>query len=187
LALSSCSVSLAPAEYVAWIEEEANNLRQVKEISNIQYQLQYRPLNYIAAKEKRKVNLPEQELLERTSKLKGSLYFSLRLNLKNNAQDILLHEINGEQDYFARVSYCNAAMADDIKLVDGKDTLACSLFQYVPNYGVAPFADFVFAFEDKETKGDKTILFNDRLFGAGNLQFQFKEEDIENIPEIITE
>ena len=174
-------------EYVSWVENNENELHISKEIDGILYNIQYRPVDYIVAKEKRKLELPKVELEERVSKLNGAQYYSLRLNKAEGNEDILLYKIQGEQDYYERVNYCNAAMAEDIKLIEGKDTLYCTLFQYVPTYGVAPYADFVFSFDDKKYQGDKILLFNDRIFGAGELQFQIKEDAIKNIPDIITE
>jgi hypothetical protein len=59
------------------------------------------------------------------------------------------------------------------------------MFHYERTYGIDPRANFVLAFEkSKQGTAAKTILFDDKVLGAGPVMLSVSPEDLQNIPEL---
>lgn len=179
---------LSPADYISWVNDEANGLRKSKTFKGIVVMAQYRPVEYQVAIEEKTSLLSSEKLNERYGKLKGMQYYLLRFSLEDKSQDIMRYDLDNEAEYYQRLNYCSFGMQNDIWLVQGNDTLSCKLFNAVRSYGLSPNADYLLAFEEKDTehKYDRQLIVNDAVFGLGPVKFKFSEDDLENIPHITT-
>lgn len=186
LSAAGCKTLLPPSQYVKWIESADHGLKQEHEVNGVQFDLQYKPADYIIACENGKHELPETFHASRKEKLGELFYFSLAL--KSGTQDLLMHNLNNEQEYYQRVNYYSLDFQQDIKMVVGTDTLPCLMYQFENTYGVAPYIKMSLAFSGKKrpdiSQKDFTILVNDRVFGGGWLRFPFAHQDLNAIPEI---
>ena len=185
--LASCGPdSLPPAEYVQYVSNPDNGLKRSKTIGDYTYSVQYKPVDYVIANEARKPDLTTTERDARKSELDGLQYFTFRVANATGGQDVLTLNNQTEQDYSAKVGYLSFDFQHDIALVDGGDTLGCKLYNFVRTYGLAPYVDFVMAFdkpsEDETTNSDKTLIVEDRVFGAGTIKFAIDAGDIKALP-----
>ncbi|MCK6648972.1 MAG: hypothetical protein L6Q66_04905 [Bacteroidia bacterium] len=176
LFLFSCGItSLDRNEYISYIENVDNGLNVIKTVGEINYSIQYKPEDYIMIKERSYGN---KVLIEN-----NMYYFTLRLALSDKSKDILKYNISSPSEYYQRVNYYSFGFQDDILLFSGMDTLECSLFQYVPSYGLSPSADFVLGFEKVgESENDLQFVLDDKIFGAGIVKLVVRDKDIKNIP-----
>jgi hypothetical protein len=178
--------ALPPVNFVKWVENPKNGLKQSKEVNNVIFEIQYKPLDYIIANENRKPIIEETFYKERIQKL-GDLFY-LTLTLKSGSQDIMMYNLHDSQEYFKRVNYYSLDFQQDIKAVIGNDTLPCLMYQFENMYGVTPYVKMSIAFSGKHKtdfpKTDPLILIDDRIFGGGLLRFVWKQSDLENIPSI---
>ena len=80
-------------------------------------------------------------------------------------------------------------MQNDLKLVSGTDTVPCTLFHYVRNFDLAPYAEFVLAFKSsgEKTNADKELIFDGTSLGISRCIFLVKNEDISGVPQLITQ
>lgn len=170
--------------YVNYVESPENGLRQEKKIDKMAYMLQYKPLEYIAIREFRSTDIQGSDIKKRIEKMSDLQCFNLRVMAADKQSDVGRLGSNSDQEFTQRNTYMSFDMQNDIYLLDGDDTLPCGLFQYVNNYGLAPYADFVLAFanNDMQKNEDKTFVYEDKLFGGGIVKFQIRKEDIENTP-----
>ncbi|HXP52335.1 MAG TPA: hypothetical protein VN922_20440 [Bacteroidia bacterium] len=176
---------LVPGEYVKWVEDEQNGLKKKKEIEDIVFYAQYKPLPYIVCEEERKNDLPDTTIKRRTSELKGMQYLTLKIELKQAKGELLRYGISTTDDYNSRVSYFSFDMQKDLQLVEEGDTLPCLLFNYERIYGLAPYATFSLAFaKGKNINADKTLILFDHIFNKGLVKFYFKGKDIEAVPQV---
>jgi hypothetical protein len=190
--LWSCSgkqSSLPALDYVNWVEEESHGLLIERKMPPLTYRLQYKPMEYIIAQEEKTNDLSKAEVVKRKKELQGMDYFTLRIS--TSGKDVLNEGMGSKEEYYMRQNYLTYDFQKDIVLVRGKDTLGCSLFQMVGNYGLAPYVDFVIGFENKAGEGsqvgsDKEFILADEAFGNGILKFIVKKENINRIPEIKT-
>ncbi len=184
--------SLKPAAYVKWIENKENKLKVEKKIGETKFILQYKPIPYMVFQEEKNLELDKSHFSKRAEELSEMQYYSLRILPSERNRDVLTVGINSEQEYFDRVNYFSFNFQNDIKLLDGEDTLYCTQFQFVNNYGLAPYADFVIAFKKQpeeirleKTLADKKFIIEDKVFGNGMVKFNIEKDIVNNIPSVL--
>jgi hypothetical protein len=186
--ISSCKTLLAPKDYVRWIENPDNGLRQKKDVNGVVFDLQYKPADYVIARENAKNTLPLSFYNERKEKLGELLYFSLEI--KSASQDLLMYDLKEEQEYYRRVNYYSLDFQQDIKLVVGADTLPCLMYQFENTYGTAPYIRMSIAFSGKQREkiesSDCAVLLEDRVFGGGLLRYEYQKNKWQSVPAVET-
>ena len=179
---------LAPASYVRWVKEEDHGLRVAKQIKELEFTAQYKPLDFIVAQEQRSETL-EKELLETRKAELGTdyLYYNFRIkNIEGNLSP-LGAGANSDQIYQQRLGYFTFDAQQDLYLLHGQDTLPCSLFQFVRNYDIAPYIEFALGFKKSGAiTEDITFVFEDKVLGIGKTQLLFKEAIFKDLPKIKT-
>jgi hypothetical protein len=192
LIFSGCNKNskLTPEKYVAWVENPDNGLRVERKMGRITYAVQYKPYDYVIAKEEKNNNIKKSIVETRYKALNKMQYYTLRIQTTGN--DLINENSPSQQEYYQRQNYLTFEFQNDIQLIDGKDTLSAELFQMVGNYGLAPYVDFVIGFKSKDNvqnqiEHDKEFILEDKIFGNGILKFVVKKEDINKTPEIKTQ
>lgn len=182
LEVSCTKQKIQTADYLNYIENKSNGLKVSKNIGEIDYTVQYKPLEYILLKENK-----NEDQQKRKEDLQGMQYYTLSYSLVNSRKDILKAGLNAKEDYYERVNYFSFGLQNDIYLVDGRDTMDCKLFNYVRSYGLSPKADFIMAFETNkdQTPHDKLIVIEDKIYGGGIIKLKIEKDDINNVPELI--
>lgn len=182
------------SDYLGWIENENNGMRVEKKIGDFTFSALYKPALYLAIKELKENSINKKNVEQKIEEYKGLQYFTFRIAAENQQQELLKVGITSPEDYYSRIEYFSFNMQKDFKLIDGKDTLPCVLFHFERVYGLAPNATFVLGFpltKEEQTDDkkiicpDKTIGFNDQVFGSGNIYMTIKSENLNRIPEII--
>lgn len=191
------TITLAPDEYVKWIENNDNGIKVAKKIGDFTYAALFKPYEYVALTELKKDSINKKNVQQKINECDGLQYFTFRISAENQKEELLKVNLNSEQDYYSRIEYFSFKMQNDLKLIDGKDTLDCALFHFERVFGLAPYATFVLGFPltreemkitesgKKNSYKNKTLLFEDRTFGAGNIYMTIKQENLNRIPELI--
>lgn len=182
------SGNLELRDYVRYVENPANGLNVSKEVQDMVYTLQYKPLPYVIALEEMNDTLFLQHLGQRETELKDMQYFTLRLEAKNNSQELLKYNLSDEEQYYERVKYFSFDMQRDIYLRDGNDSLPCLLYHFERTYGAAPYAKFVLGFVVSKANRavTKEFVFNDRAFNGGSIHLKISDQDIKRVPQVKT-
>jgi hypothetical protein len=182
--------SLSPIEYVKWVQDDKNGLNIKKGMGNVSFSIQYQPAGYLVANEEKDPHLRTLVFNKKMEKYIDLEYYAVRIESKEN-KDVLTVNLDKQEDYYARENYYSFEFQNDIIMIEGKDTLGCAMFNFIPSYGLSPHIDFVVAFvkskEEKEKAAhDRQLVIDDRIMGDGLLKFEIKKDDINNIPSIIT-
>lgn len=185
---------LPPVAYVKWMQDPKNGLNIKKEMKDFKFTVQYEPAEYIVANFEKDPYLKTSVLNSQKNKYSDLQYYTLEISCPSAGKDLLTIGIDDQQDYLKRENYYSFDFEHKIYLIDnGRDTLSCALFNYAPNYGIAPHINFSFAFKknNEELKNgislsDKTLVIEDEIFGNGILQFNIKRDAINNIPTMLT-
>lgn len=190
------SLKLDAKEYMQWMEDLNNGIKVEKKIGDFTYTAMYKPYEYLALLGLKKDSIKKKELVQKISEYSDFQYFTFRISAENQEEELLKVGLKSKEDYYTRIEYFSFKMQNDLKLIDGKDTLNCALFHFERIYGLAPYATFIIGFplskEENEKKTgkyifkNKTILFVDNVFGSGNVYMTIKEENLNRIPELIT-
>jgi hypothetical protein len=181
---SSNEKELSAAAYINYVEDPGNGLLKEKEIDDIKFSLQYEPYEYLCIKELGHDSVKKEELQAAIKEREDMDYFVLKIQAKNNNQELLKYKLSDEKQYQERVDYFSFRMQDDIKLIEGKDSLFCRMFHFERIFGVAPYAKFVLGFEKSKRDEDKLFVFEDRVFKSGTIKLIITKEDITNIPSL---
>jgi hypothetical protein len=179
---------LTPVDYVAWIRDAKNGLLQEKKMEELVFSAQYKPYAYVTCMEEKKKEIQGAVLKEKISELEGMQYIDFKIALTDGQGELLKHQVSGPGEYNARINYFAFGMQHDISLVDGTDTIPCSLFHFERAYDVTPYSTFLLGFNKGAKKGvyDKTLIFQDKTFHKGTIKLSFRREDLLNTPKLKT-
>ena len=178
---------LEPEKYAAWVKDKQYGLRKEKEITDIVYSVQYKPVDFLIIQETRGKALSAAEMDEKRQDYAGTEFYELRIALKEQSGELLKYDLSSPQQYQERVQYMAFDMQKDIKMVlNGTDTIPCAMYHFERAYDVTPFASIQLGFnltkEDQEK--EHTLVINDKLFNKGLIKFTYQPIDYKNIPKI---
>lgn len=178
-----------PVGYVQWVENPAHGLKISKQWKGLNMQAQYKPLEYIVAMEEKKASLNTRVVETRKLELGDGLdYFNFSISPTVQGKDVW-GAVSNEDNSKSKndlTYYLSYEMGKDFFLLAGQDTLRSKLFQFVNTSGISPSLDFVMAFEKKSGK-DRLLVYDDKIFGSGPIQFLIKNESINHTPTLKTQ
>ncbi len=181
--------SLLPSELVDWVQDVNNGLKQEKTIGEISFSLQYKPYSYIISMEERSDSISASIVGSKTKELEGMEYYDFKIKLNNGSGEVLKYNLSSVEEYAKRVEYFSFQMNKDLWLVEGSDSIPCSLFHFERGYDAAPYSTFLLGFaHNKKPKTDNEIsfVFQDRIFQKGIIKFSLNRSKLENIPKLKT-
>lgn len=173
-------------EYKHWMQTKASEiLVKQKKIGDLDFVVKYRPLNNMALRNLKGKKINQKSFDAEVSKLKDLQYYVLNINvLGDSKQNITNYNISSKEEQEKRLYYLSFQMKNDIRLIDGTDTLACELFHFERAYNLTNHRTFNLAFDrslhDLET--DKTLIIDVPYFGTGPVKLNFSKKDIQKIP-----
>ncbi len=176
---------LKPIEYINWCENQENELKQSKQIGDFTFSAFYQPLDYLAIKELNKEELMNSKNFSEKVKEYGEMtYCSFRMENSKANSELLKTDLSSDQQYYGRLEYMSFKMQEDFKLIQGKDTLPCSMYHFERIYNLAPYATFVLGFPKTNSKEDIKLWFHDKVFNNGIVILNFKTESVHNLPKL---
>lgn len=176
---------LAPVEYISWCRDKENHLNKTKEIGDITYQLLYKPAEYVACMEEESTSIQTDTLAKKVEELNGLEYYDFKIEITSGQGELLKYNVSSAEEYNQRVNYFAFQMQNDLKLVDGSDTLDCKLFHFERAYDVAPYAVFLLGFpKGKSANTEKMFFYQDKVFNKGIIKFTYNKNDLKNIPKL---
>lgn len=181
----SCSSDeLEIKDYLAYVKNPDNGLKISKDLNEYQFELQYKPVEFIAINEQRTTQIDTALFDQRIKELNGLQYYTLKIQSLTGAE-VMRTGISSEQEYGNRLQYFSDLAQYDMRLVDGNDTLTCALFHFERNYGVAPYNNIVLGFSKIAGENNtKTFTFNEQALGVGKVKLKVAKQDINNIPKV---
>lgn len=185
--LYSCGKStLVASDYVSWVNDPTNGLLKHKMITPLEVELLYKPIPYIIANEQRTNEINKEAYEARFKKLEGLQYYTLKLSIVGQEQDVTNFQVMDQTQQQDRLAYLSFAMQEDIKLVEGNDTLPCVLYHFERSYDVTAFRTFVLAFEQRAThkEEDKTLVLDLAYFKTGPIKINYNRSDLSQIPNL---
>ncbi len=182
--LSSCEQEVLPADLVRYVNAPKNGLRQIKKVGPLELDLQYKPLAYVIANEFRSNELPQTTFEKRQKELEGLEYYNLKIGVNSPQKNITTFRVNNQDEQQNRLYYLSYEMKNDLKMVQGRDTIAPVLYHFERTYDVSNHRTFVLAFPKSNEKGDRTLIMNSPEIGTGPIKIKIKASAINNTPNI---
>ncbi len=176
---------LLPGDYVSWVEDTQNGLKVEKTIEDFTYTLQFKPLEYVALMELKNDSILANELKKTIDNYSDLQYYTFRISAPGEGE-FLKKKLGSTDEYYHRIQYYSFEMQNDLKLIDGKDTLDCALFHFERVYGLAPYATFVLGFPPSESMNNKTLFYDEKVFGTGKIYLTVQLKNYKKLPSVIT-
>jgi hypothetical protein len=176
---------LSPVAFKTWYENDENGMKQKREMGDFEFTTFYQTNDYLALKEMDKEMQPEKTKFENKCREYGNMtYVSFRIENTNAQSELLRVGLRSDNEYYARLEYFSFKMQNDFKLVNGKDTLDCLLYNYERTYSLTPFATFVLGFPKIDKVRGFKLIYHDKIFNNGIIVTNFDKDIINNIPKI---
>ncbi|MEN0049143.1 MAG: hypothetical protein AAF806_18940 [Bacteroidota bacterium] len=171
------SKELKVKDYLQWIEQEKNGLLVKQQIDHIEYGCQYKPKTYLVLK--RNPKLPVKDFEQALEEYEDLHYFSLLIKEQAKATSL------NQQQKADKVKYYSFQIQQDLRLVEGRDTLACVFAHYDPSYGIRDYEKILLAFEKREvvSNDDLELLLYNRIEDH-HAKMMIQRENIIQIPSI---
>ena len=186
LGVSCKRKQVSPESFLAYVDDPSNGLIRKEEIGDLVFSFQYRPPAYEVLRNNKSEPALADMFDTRVQEQGTMQYFLFRIGTKAKGQDVLAMNKAGA-DYNTMIDYFNTRIIDDMKLVDGKDTLPCVIHHWERTYHIAGYQTLMLGFEaptETAHHNTKTLVYEDQLFGIGRLQLSIAGNDIDNIPQI---
>jgi hypothetical protein len=180
--------TLQGSDYINWVRNPENGLVKEKVIDELKFKIQFKPYEYIACMNEHTDQLADTVLKKAIKELNGMQFYDLKISLNDNEGEILKAGLKSREDYDKRVKYFSFEMQQDIQLVDGTDTLPCTMYHYERAYDATPVTTILVGFQAdaKNAAKTKTLLIYDRTFNKGLLKFRFTENRLNTLPKLLT-
>ena len=184
----ACKKDLKEQEYVSYINDKNNGLKKVIQIDGWEFEMQYRPYDYIALLEN-KNEVSDSVSKDRIAQLKGTAWFSIMFKRIDNQITPLRYGVSSIDEYNDRLNYyLNHAIAD-IKLLYGKDTLYPKSYLFENNYNLTPQETMIVGFYlpdgDSYPQKKMRLSFFDRIFKNGIINAQYPASTLNHIPNLV--
>ena len=184
---TSCDLDVKPSELVQYVRNVDHGLLQSETSGQIKAEIQYKPIPFLIANEFRRNQITEEEYEKRFRELKGSQYYNLKIELPGlQGQNLVNYNVRNEEELQRRLYYLSFGIQNDIRLVEGSDTLQPMICHFERSYDLAPHRTFVLAFEQKEETAlhDKTLILDSSLLSKEPIRLKVSREALQNIPNI---
>ena len=187
LVLVSCDQQVLPVDLVRYVNHPDHGLTKRKTLGPLKVELQYKPHSYVIANELRSNQIGQQVYRQRLKELDGLQYYNLKISVpKLPGQDITTYRVNDPGEEQQRLYYLSFQMKENIRLIQGQDTLAPVLYHFERSFDLSPHRTFVMAFEEPLSKSpeDRTFILDSPVLGTGPLKLKITAKDLDNIPDI---
>ena len=175
-----------PIEMKEYVVDMEHGLIKSKIIDEVTFSAKYKPVDYIIANEIKENVISKTVYKKMQEELSGMQYFDLRIEIEKMNGELLKYGLSTEAEYEERVNYLAFTIKDDIKLIDGSDTLNCVLHHFERVYDIVPYATILLGFKNygNDLMHEKTLMYHDKLFGKGIIKFTFLPADLQSIPHL---
>jgi hypothetical protein len=176
---------LSPETYLNYVSDPKNGLFVVKRLNQLEFSVFYKPCEYVAMQNLLGEPFQKEKFLNELEDVKDMQYYTIKIACPNFSGELLKYNLKSMEEYEARVNYYSFQMQNDIKLIEGRDTLKCELFHFERNYGVAPGLSFVLGFNKPKSEIEiynKVISIEDKVFNNGLVNIVVKKEDLKEVP-----
>lgn len=173
-------------EYCKWFEEKDNNQIIEKEMSTLNYKALFVSAEYLAMKEIETLDSDTSEIRKKIDNYSELQYVVFRIKKNDFNGELLKFQLKSSDEYQNRINYCSFNIQKDFNLIEGKDTLNCCISQFERTYGITPFISFILGFPKTEANqaSNKTLVFNDMLFGNGIINLTYHKENFNKLPQL---
>lgn len=108
------------------------------------------------------------------------------INISDHEKEVEGRFVQNSNEYKELITYLSSGMSSDVILRIGSEIIHPIDMRYTPSYGSSNGTSVLFVFRDTISTGNENLIveFNDKVFGVGQIEFEFDIDDIIRIPQI---
>jgi hypothetical protein len=173
------------AEYRSWFGKAENGYVKEKAIGGLVFTVQYRPIELEILNELEEGASYSQQYIDSLKRrYEGSNYFVMEIRVKDPegaGEGVLYRSEEFMNNFNQTVEKLSFGMGERFFLEVESDTIYPSVYHFERGFELGERQRFVLGFPDKKKKGPITFVYNDDLFHASILKFQFETEKLEQL------
>ncbi len=174
------------AEAQAFLGEEREKGVYGTKLKDVNFKLSYIPAEAMALRELGDLSQASQASFDTLVKgYEGLLFFDMEISIDHFSEEMIHYGVteNDDVSFENRVAYYSFGMQKDIRLIQGMDTIPCTVYHYERNYGISPQNHFMLGFRASPAK-DIVLVYDNQLLATGPVRFALKEQDLTYHPKI---
>lgn len=184
MVLVACdSKKLGMKEYLSACADTNQSIRVVKDMGEIKFKLQYLPTDLLVLQRGHKANRLSVKALDSLRAAYDTLQFYTLTIENGRGHTEPIGDQKDFQNYGQAIDYFSFHAQRDFSILQNGDTLPCILYHFERSYSLAPKNVISLAFKSKG-KGDRVLMYNDRVFGLGQLNLGITQKDIDDFPKL---
>lgn len=174
LVAASCTRELKPDEYIRWIENSDNDLKQKSTTAAASYTIQYEPTIYKALKAMDADKLKAMKLNKKKQQFSSLHHFLLQV--QPNSEAMKNRELT---------EYLAYDFVDKLRFIRGADTLDRTVMYHLETpAGIRPFYNILLAYPKKQSQEDLTILIQPGRLDSQPVRFTFSRKVLQQVPQL---
>lgn len=176
---------MSPSALVRWTEQ-SNYQVKTQQIGNLTYSLTHVSPEYLAIHDLG-LNATKKMIDSVKSEYSAMEYFKLNIEASDFSEELLKYNLESAAQYDERVRYCSFAIANDLSMSVGTESVKCGLNHFERSFNAAPFLTVMLAFPKTNTNKEVTVTFDDHLFNKGLIRFTWTAEEFAAFPKLSEE
>lgn len=183
IGLGGCKKSMNPVDYTNYFRQ-SKDLKVRKEAYNSVLDAEYKSPEYMALLEFTPETLHKDSFNNIFDDYRNYTHFMVKFYAEDLNSEFLKYKIQNDEQYYGRVQYFSAGIASDFKLVQGTDTIPCSIHLFERAYSIRPYEQIVLVFDKSIDRSKDVHLIYQGLFSPVPTKFEFSKETLQNIPNL---
>lgn len=182
LLLTSCSTELNPDSFKDFCSDPENGWVQQKSFGDVTLRCFRKPTEYLALQEVKFSHDSLGVVKQKCDQYRQLEYYEIQVEAEGLQLERSRSNYNGEDK--SMVEYLSYDFEQNIRLVNGTDTLSPALFHFERSYGLNSKVTFNLAFDVKQKKSDRILEVDSELLGSGKVKFLYPKNLDQSLPRV---
>ena len=181
------NVQPIPKEEFVELTSDKAFLSKSKELNGLKYDARPVPTDLMALRILGD-DYNEERLDSLRKELQGIAYFEFRIEAPGSLTEVAKVGLTSMAEYQERIEYMAFEMQNNYSLQIDAESKECFIYHFERTYNIAPYSTFLLGFElsEEEEHKERTLVFDDDVFGAGRLKFKWTPNEFNWVPKIAT-
>ncbi|MDP1801743.1 MAG: hypothetical protein Q8L81_10345 [Bacteroidota bacterium] len=177
--------SLASDDYIKYLNSKDGGLINLKEFNDIVFKAKIQTPEMIALSYSSGSEMNQIKYKKDLQDHKGQINFIVLIEDANSNKKVK-EAVVTKETYGQILAYGNTGLKDDFKLIQGVDTIYCSLVIVEPANSLQPIVRIALSFSgvNSLSESDLTLIYNDKIFNQGPIKFNYSKSTFQNIPDL---
>lgn len=179
------SLTFLPTDFINWINNESR-FKKFIEKSNLRFELNYLPKEYFVIQELRSDEITQAQSDSIAKLYEDLIYFKLVVTNLSGSGEFLKIDKPDAHTYEERIKYYSFGWQNDIKMFTNNDSSSCAMLHFERSYDINNQSTMLLAFPKISIEKDIRIIIRDSVFVKEKIEFKYKKEDLNNLPQLKT-